>query len=546
MVELVGGRVRNIETGLDIAATSTPISLRACQHAPVDDEPFSIIIPARSLVSHAPQVVSTYRININHADDPVWRRLPMEPKMFAQGGVGLGDGRPMAPDRPIGPRAQPGDPIAVAYSRDGWRVMGVDPNPGSWQLGAAIDIGTTTVVVQLVDLASGEVLTQAGAFNQQIRLGEDVLTRINMCLVDPNGVSQLQEAVVAETITPLLIDALDSIHASVHDLRTYMIAGNTTMLHLLTGTNPGSMGMAPFTPKFLDYRSFSAADIGLPGGYAPVHLLPGLAAYVGADITCGILASGLVFDERPRMLVDIGTNGEIVLKYNGKMYACATAAGPAFEGSGLSSGVRAADGAISHISVDAIRGVIEYEQIGEGKPTGLCGTAYLDFLSTGYMAGLISERGRFTAVANDYGKLFDDEYSKSFRIATGQGNRPIGISETDIATLMQAKGAIAAGIITLMNRVGIKPSDIEMVYLAGGFGMHINISSAIGCGLLPGFTASQIQVVGNTSLAGAYLALMDVTAIEDMLSIPNDVEIIELNLEPMFEDNYIDQLMMPA
>jgi uncharacterized 2Fe-2S/4Fe-4S cluster protein (DUF4445 family) len=328
------------------------------------------------------------------------------------------------------------------------------------------------------------------------------------------------------------------------EVRGYTLAGNTTMLHLATGVDPSSLGVAPFTPVFLEHKVVSSEVIGLEPVGVPVHCLPGAAAYVGADITSGVLASGLLYDDGPSLLVDVGTNGEIVFKSGDRMLGCATAAGPAFEGSGLYCGIRAGEGAISHVVIDQPF-ELRTEIIGppRTKPIGICGSAYIDILAQAHGVGLLTSSGRFVSGIAD--KLLErDEYGLRMVLGVGQGKRKIVIAESDIARLMQAKAAIAAGIMVLLSRVGIEPSEVKTLYLAGGFGMHLDLENAVACGLFPGFRPEQIQLVGNTSLAGAYLSQVDSSVLGELSRIGREIEIVELNLDPDFEDTYIDQLSL--
>ena len=417
----------------------------------------------------------------------------------------------------------------------------------------AVDVGTTTVVVLLVDLATGRVLSRAGGFNAQIRFGDNVLTRIDTAR-NPGALVGMQAAVTSETITPLLLRACELAGREPSRLSGGAVAGNTTMLHLLAGEDPSPLGVAPFRARFLHGRRLHAAAAGLAGGRngdalareMPLQLLPGIAAYIGADITAGIWATGMVFDPAPSLLVDIGTNGEIVLQNGGRLTACATAAGPAFEGAGLSCGARARNGAISDIDLSLAPFQVETKLIGgapPGRASGICGSAYLDFLSVARAQGLLREAGRFDPAAWERVPAawrIETEEGLALRIA-GQTK----ISEVDIALLLQAKAAIGAGIETLLDNGGLAANDISRVYLAGGFGMHLNVGHAIAIGLLPGFREEQVRVVGNTALAGALIALLDRTALDDMEALRSRVEVLELNLQEGFEDRYIDHLMLP-
>jgi uncharacterized 2Fe-2S/4Fe-4S cluster protein (DUF4445 family) len=314
------------------------------------------------------------------------------------------------------------------------------------------------------------------------------------------------------------------------------------------------MGTVPFTPAFLDHRRLSAADLSLADFFPAdreIHLLPGLAAYIGADINAGIVATGMHYEEGPNLLIDIGTNGEIVLKFGDRLIGCATAAGPAFEGAGLTWGIRAVDGAIAKIELARAPFACRLERINEDKSEacpGICGSAYIDFLGEGARHGLLTCAGRFAPdfLAENPGCVQTIEGDRIFVLPLpGKGrSEPMGISERDISRLLQAKAAIAAGFSTLLAREGLKPSDIRRLYLAGGFGLHLNVESAIACGLLPGFAPEQIEVVGNTSLAGAYMTLQDRGVLDELRRNQDRIEVVELNLDPSFEDRYIENLML--
>jgi uncharacterized 2Fe-2S/4Fe-4S cluster protein (DUF4445 family) len=418
----------------------------------------------------------------------------------------------------------------------------------------AVDIGTTTVVILLVDLTNGQILSRAGGFNAQIRFGDNVLTRIGSG-ASPAMRQAMRRALVEETLGPLLKKACARAGRDPSRLAGAAVAGNTTMLHILADEDPTSLGIAPFRARFLEGRLLDAGGIGLHGsGFdpaMPLQLLPGLAAYVGADITAGVHATGMTYDLTPSLLVDMGTNGEVVLCADGRLVGCATAAGPAFEGAGLSSGTRAQAGAIETIRLTRAPFAAQIEAIG-GQPAaadaGICGSAYVDFLASGRACGLLQANGRFDrecwlGIPPQY--RIENEDGLAFRLAGDPGGGGPRISEIDIAHLLQAKAAIGAGIETLLDRAGITAREIGRVYLAGGFGMHIDVAHAIGMGLLPGFAEEQVRVVGNTALAGALLALVDRDVLKEMESLRSRVEVIELNLQENFEDCYIDHLSLP-
>lgn len=507
LVELVRGRLRHRADGSLLEATGDAVTCRGCSYSILPGAEVILRVPQRSLLTYAPQVVTSFRLNVSASHDPLL-------------------------------------PAGVEQVRPG-------------MLGAAIDVGTTTVVVMLLDLATGRVLAQTAAFNHQMHLADDVLTRINLCMTDPSMLGRMQEAAAHKTIMPLLRQAAREADVRLDDLAVIVAAGNTTMLHLLAGVDPSPMGTAPFTPAFTEHRALAAGDIGLDVN-AQLHLLPAAGAYVGADLVAGALATGLAYDDGPAMLVDIGTNGEILLKTPDRFVGCATAAGPAFEGAGLRCGLRAGHGAISHVRMTAPPQGRRFEhaveiigQSGDDKrvhPQGVCGSAYVDFLAHGRRSGLLLPVGRFNPDpppgAAEHLVTDDEDYGRAFILAHGQGRRPIVVTETDLAALLQAKAAISAGITTLLQSADLRPRDVKHLHLAGGFGMHIDISSAIDCGLLPGFEPNQVEVVGNTSLGGAYLTLLDRKSLGELARIARGLAVIELNLDPRFESNFIDALML--
>lgn len=474
-------------------------TVKSCQ-VPAMGVP-SVKIPGRSRMEHQPQVGETFRIDIPTAHQPIFESVE-----------GVRD---------------------TAF---------------------AIDLGTTTVVVMLIDLTTGDILARAGGFNEQIRFGDNVLTRIDSAR-DPAILNDLQAAVTTATFPPLITSACERAGRSPGRLAGGVIAGNTTMLHLLVGEDPTPLGIAPFTPRFIAGRQLTSQDIKLVidglNPPLPIHLLPGIAAFIGSDIVAGIYATGMMYDQQPSLLVDIGTNGEIVLQHEGQLSTCATAAGPAFEGGGLRCGTRARDGAISRLELTLNPCRIQAEIIGDiplSRAAGVCGSAYIDFLAEAREAGLLTTSGRFEP--SRWNSLpashrVEDDDERALRLAGQDGRGGMVVSEVDIAVILQAKAAIGAGIDILLEASGIQADQVGKVYLAGGFGMHLDVSHAIEIGLLPGFKTEQVEVVGNTSLAGAMLATIDKSTLKEMEAIRTHTRVIELNSQEGFEDCYIDHLMLP-
>ena len=563
LVDLLAGRLVNAATGAVLADDGAPQPVRACEFRLPPEGEVTIHVPGRSLLAHEPQVVTSFRINVSRAHDPLWQRISLLGEITSDGSET--DQTPLAEtvctavarqrdyDLPIRAMAEleradalvPDSSVVLEQAGDAWLVRPFEPADQSAAFGIAVDLGTTTVVAMLIDLASGETVSTASALNAQVRLGDNVLTRIQLCMMHPKMIGRLQYAVVARTLRPLIGQLLRETGVAAEQLRSLVVAGNTTMLHLFAGVDPSSMGRAPFTPQFLEHRVLSARQLPLQieTHRAPaVHLLPGAAAYVGADVIAGVFASGMAYGEATSLLVDVGTNGEIVLHHGGRFWGCATAAGPAFEGSGLSCGMRAGRGAISHVRLNEDTCEPEIEVIGGQPGVGICGTAYVDFVAQARRTGILRHNGRFAPEAARHVRVRPGEHGLEFVLADGADGKSIYVSESDVARLLQAKAAIAAGIVCLLEQVGLTPTTIQTLYLAGGFGFHMDIDNVIRCGLLPGFRPEQIRLVGNTSLAGAYLALMDSSVLAEIKKISAQLETIELNQIPSFESCYIDQL----
>lgn len=494
-IKLAAGSVIDRVTGVRIIAGKKTVDILACQHTP-GVETFMLRLPVRALAWAEPDVLDAFRIDRHVSFNPIW----------------------------------PGD-------------MPVGETDAARPIGAAIDLGTTTVTLMLIDLVDGQVLSRASGLNKQVRFGQDVLTRINLCMRCSDGVMQLRDAVLRETIQPLLISAGEQAGIDLRQVVCATVAGNTTMLHLLAGEDPSPLGVVPFTPVFLMHRLMSSVETGLAdiiNQKAVFHLLPGAAAYVGADLTAGVIASGMLNNPGTSMLVDIGTNGEVVLHHDGKLLGCATAAGPAFEGAGLSCGCRAGRGAINHIHLSGDSLMVGIDVIHDAEPVGLCGSAYIDLLAEGVASGLLTTTGRFARMLPGGVNgcvTVDADHGRCFMVADG-----VWVSEADIARLLQAKAAIAAGIQTVLERVGLTAQDVGTLYIAGGFGTGLNVHHALASGLLPGFQVDQVKVVGNTSLAGAYLALINRGVLEALIHAADTIEAIELNQDPAFEGRYIDHL----
>jgi len=399
-------------------------------------------------------------------------------------------------------------------------------------LGVAVDIGTTTVVVMLVDLADGSILGRAAEFSRQLCMGDNVATRIAYC-VDPENISRLQNLLVSETIFPMIGKLCRKHFQSLEKIRRIVFSGNTVMSHLALGLSPVSIGRIPFEPLKKVFEPVAASAIGLTGcPSATVYTIPAVSGYVGGDIVSDLFISNLWKRSGLNLLVDIGTNGEIVLADNGQMLATATAAGPAFEGAGMAHGMYAGPGAIEHIAFPG--GHLEYSVIGKARPKGLCGSAIVDFIAAGFEAGLINFMGRMNAPAFEI-------------VPAAESGRDgaVTVTEADIAELLKAKAAVYAGIKTLLDRTGRRRDGLDRIILAGGFAAHLNLKNAVMLGLLPDVPLEKYEIAGNGSLAGAYALLLDDALLEQMIALSEKPQVFNLAETAEFESNFVDALAVP-
>ena len=446
----------------------------------------------------------------------------------------------------------------LAQHEDVWELIRVEPGDTSGRLyGIAVDLGTTTVVCSLVDLNAGRMIDTTSCYNQQTQRGEDVASRI-VYGQRPEQLKELQRLVVAESINKLVKLLCRWHEIDAPEIARMVISGNTVMAHLLLAVSPQNIGVSPFQPSTNFPGTFHAAEIGLamnPAGL--VDIVPAIAGYVGGDIVSGIHVCGIHRDKGTDLLIDIGTNGEIALGTPDGMWACATAAGPAYEGSGISCGMRAHSGAIERIWIDPPDMNVRYEVIRNaghsGKPCGVCGSGLIDFLAEAFRAGLIERTGRFSKdVVERCGRFkpasFRGHPTLAFvlvpRDETDDGD-DIVITEKDIEGLLQAKAAIYVGAWLLAKNAGLTLEAIDRIWLAGGFARHIDVRNAITIGMLPDLPLERFDAVGNTSLAGAFAGLVDRSAWAEFERIAGLPRIVELNKDPQFEDEYMNALFLP-
>lgn len=392
--------------------------------------------------------------------------------------------------------------------------------------GAAVDIGTTTICMYLLEFSSGRRLDTLTALNRQQAYGADVIARIQ---------HDAKERVLHECIIAQLNDMLSELKANnnIASLDGIAVAANTTMLHFLLGLDASGIAVAPFTPVTLKRVGIPAHQIGILED-CQVDILPGIAAYVGADITAGLLTSGLADRESPALLLDIGTNGEIALGGKDKIYCCGTAAGPAFEGANLSCGTGSVAGAISHVEYDGEE--LQLQTIFGRPPVGLCGSAVIDLIAILLSNGLIDETGRLEGEGSLSRYLFETETGEpAFSVCDG-----VYLTQRDIREIQLAKAAIAAGIAVLQKKSGI--GTIGKIMIAGGFGYHINYQNAVTVGLLPAIAEEDVLCIGNSSVDGAAFCLLDPVKLRRAEEIAENCQYIELSCDPDFQEAYIEQM----
>jgi uncharacterized 2Fe-2S/4Fe-4S cluster protein (DUF4445 family) len=390
-------------------------------------------------------------------------------------------------------------------------------------------------------------------YNQQLTLADDVAARISGAGT-ASDLERMRRLVVSETINPIIDSLCHAQHIDAEDVCHLAVAGNTVMVHLLLGLPVANIGRLPFNAVLRDAGLLAAGELGIRGHrLAPVSIIPAIAGYVGGDISAGMYALGLPSRPDGALMVDVGTNCEMVFKQGAELLACATPAGPAFEGGGLLHGCRATDGAIAHVRIGADL-QISVDCIGDRDPIGICGSGVIDFIAEAYRCGLLNRAGRMDVALLQRHARYACVTVKGRPVhacvlapgAPGQqGGVQIAISEADIAEVLKAKAAIHAGIQTLLSTRGLTPHAITQLILAGGFARHIDIDNAVCIGLLPDLPRDRIHVAGNTALAGAYLTLVDASAGAAMRTLHTRPKVVELNLVQGFEANFIDSLFLP-
>ena len=410
----------------------------------------------------------------------------------------------------------------------------------------AVDIGTTTVYGQLVDLKTGSVLAQFGDYNGQISYGEDVISRI-IYAGKPGGLQKLHEVVI-HTINTLIKKMVKQARIDLDEISTITMAGNTTMTQLMLKIDPKYIRLSPYVPASTLYPPINAVELGLAlGDHVTALVYPAVSSYVGGDIVAGVMGSGMYRTEDLTLFMDIGTNAEIVIG-NKDWLACAScSAGPAFEGGGIKFGMRAAKGAIEDFSMDPVTFEPMNITIGNVRPKGICGSGLIIIAATLFEMGVIDNQGKFnrdldTPRVRKTDGIF--EYVLAWKDETEIG-RDIALTEPDLDNLIRAKGAIYSGCITLLEEVGLTMQDIDQIYLAGGFGSYVDLEKAMVIGLLPEMDLDRIRFIGNGSLMGAKMSSLTNRIRKDVVEVTKRMTNFELSETPSFMDHYVAALFLP-
>jgi len=437
--------------------------------------------------------------------------------------------------------------VTLAKKHEGVaELINVEPGDTSQRnFGICFDIGTTTLSGQMVDLNSKKVLGTKATYNKQAAFGSDIITRI-MYARNKNGLEELHRAVV-DDMNEIIREFVRDQAIDLNDVTCVVCSGNTTMMHLLLRVDPTYIRKEPYTPVFNSVGMLRAAEAGIlinPRGL--LACVPGVASYVGGDITAGVLSSGQYEEEGLTVFIDIGTNGEIVLGNREFLVCAAASAGPAFEGSGVSCGMRAARGAIQKVVINSKDLSCWLGVIGNGRPSGICGSGYIDAIAEMLCAGVIDKNGKIREIDNP--RIRQGELGKEFVLAFASQSaegKDIVITEPDIENLKRAKAAIYSAISVLVRHLDLDFSRIDKVFIAGGFGTYLNTENAVRIGLLPDISREKFSFIGNSSLSGSRQVLLSWEAMRRADQIARKMNYVELSVEPGYMDEYMAALFFP-
>ena len=448
--------------------------------------------------------------------------------------------------REIGPALRQGNwqvQATIADTGNVWRVISIRPGFEISPLyGLAIDLGTTTIVADLVDVESGQVIASKLAYNAQREFGADVTSRM-MFAEKPDGLATLRQAAV-NTINELIAGLCAQAEIESHFIHAAVIAGNTVMQHLLLGLDPSSIRREPYVPAATAFPILDAAMAGIDiKEGAPLYLFPAASGYVGGDVTAGLLATRITEEEPLSILIDIGTNGETVMGNRDFLLACSGSAGSAFEGCGLEWGMAAQPGAIDRLRFEDDR--IVYHTVGDEAPRGICGSGLIEALGAFLQSGLINRSGKVNPVLP--GARNREGHPEIVLVPADETavGRDITLRQGDIENLIRDKAALYAGSRILLANAGLTFDDVARIFIAGNFGQSLEIEQAVRIGLLPDIPRERIQFIGNSSLAGARAALLSRVTWQRAQEIASSITCMELTVEPRYFEEYTAALFLP-
>jgi uncharacterized 2Fe-2S/4Fe-4S cluster protein (DUF4445 family) len=428
------------------------------------------------------------------------------------------------------------------------RVIDVEPGDRTaHQYGIAVDVGTTTVAVQLISLPAAQILATRADYNAQISCGLDVISRIQYA----RNLTRREELRIRalSTISNLIRKVAHHHGLMTDEIRAAVIAGNTTMVHLLLGLNPEYIRLEPYTPTLHEAPYFTADEVGLQiHPQARIFICPSVGSYVGGDITAGLLCTELVKEtESVHLFMDIGTNGELAIGNRDFLVTCACSAGPAFEGGGIENGMRAAFGAIERVDIDPETGVATVRTIGGGRPVGICGSGMISLLANLFLTGWIDQAGKLNRSKKSPAIRIDGRRAQYVIVPEKESgtNQAIAISELDIENVIRAKAAIYSAICLLLDHIGIGMDRIQTIYIAGGFGRFLDLEDATTIGLIPDLERDRFRFIGNASLMGAYLVLVSQEYRERLSELSRRMTYIELNTNPNYMNQYTGATFLP-